>query len=227
MSDDLVNRILGELPPESVDGKEFDHAVVEADLQQVTDSLMSSAQLAVNSVYCDITKRLEWVPERKFFVTQLPDRNVMIWKSPNDTAVLKQLSLDLGTAVKWIAAYEAMRCWAYLEYQDGELTECVLDPIEVWSTNVTSGEVLTGRGDREHGTLSHFLKAIAGRYKPLDTFWTFGFWNNREVRSEEMNSSDTEIHWALEIGYEKHSAYVSEHGSVPSVVREQLTRIKK
>jgi hypothetical protein len=115
-----------------------------------------------------------------------------------------------------------MRCWAYLEYQNGSLTHFVTDPTSVWQSNVVDGNVLLGRGEREYSTMAQFLSAIASRQQPVDMYWSFAKWNSPECRQAGIKSADTKIHWAIEVALGDANTQHIAHGMVPEFVESSL-----
>jgi hypothetical protein len=213
MQDELVDKILEETDS-MPDGEEFDHAVCYASLDQVLDILGQLTKLETRRVIDGFTGRMEWILERKLFISEIEGGTTLLWPPTGDTQLLQEISRLLVSPVKWVYVSEPWRSWAYLEYDRGVEVRRIVDPVKVWTTGMMNGDFLMGRGHREYATLAVFLSAIADRYTPLDRKWSFGTWDG-EVRPDFLERTDLTVQWSLEVAFRSGKLHIMPHGKVP------------
>lgn len=223
MSSDIFNRLLAEADLSQDGDHEFDHAVIRTNFPNLVATLSRTKGLATQQVLNGITGRVEWIEERKLFMSPVHPESLLVWSPVGDTELVETLSHGSDSPVGWIYVDQPTRSWAYLEYLRGVKQYEILDPRNAWRTGLVDAEILRGKGHRDFATMASFLSAIRERYQPLDMFWSFATWNNPELRDEYLASEDVSCTWSLEMVFAAAGPKITPHGQVPT----EYTRLAK
>lgn len=220
MARDYIDEILEMTDVDPEGETSFAHAMMKVGLAEAIGLVSKMQGLNTRQVVNGFTGNLEWVSDRKVYVSEAQPDVSVIWLPTGDEEILCRLSK--ATQVKWICVDQPTRFWAYVEYSSGKRSRLILDPRDAWRTGRMTGDLLLGKGEREFPTMLDFLAHVQQWYDPVDMYWNFPHWNNAEWRDESICSECSGLKWAIELVFgEQTEGRI--HGAAPPHVVDMLS----
>ena len=199
--DELIARLVAEAEGED-DYVSFNHvSVVGVRLEAVADEIVRATLDRDFEMQCSLTRSRAARRRQKLYLSDFPEAHAhdgtVLWLTYTDTGLMERLS-RLGQT-HWISIDEDMRTHGYLRFQDGVMTDSILDPERLFTSTQISGADLRGEGSRDFEDYEELASRISGLYVPPDSTWVAGRWEDEEWREETLADGSSQLTWAVRL----------------------------